>query len=274
MAITRLLKLTAVALAVLACGSVLAMTLRTPSHDRDWKPEYARLPVAAIDGDLVTIGGLRDFRYGPAGAPTERRYLDTSYRLSEIDSLWYGISHFAAFGLAHTFVSFGFTDGRFLVLSIEARQTVGQSYSPLRGLFGAYELIVVAGTERDIIGLRTHHRKERVYLYRVEAPKASIERVFDALIGRMNEVHAAAEFYHTISDNCTVSLWRYVEQLSTFGLYTNPKLLLPGFSDEVALDLGLISGNGTIETIRRAALIEPTRTDLDDPQFSAKIRRQ
>jgi hypothetical protein len=260
------------ALLLLACGSVLAMNLMTPSHDRNWKPEHARLPKAMVDDDIVTIEGLRDFSYGPDGAPSNTHYRKTTYRISEIDSLWYGISHFAPFGLAHTFVSFGFSDGQYLVISIEARQTVGQNYNPLLGLFGAYELIVVAGTEQDIIGLRSHVRKERVYLYRMDVPIKSIERLFRALIGRMNMIFWSAEHYHTISDNCSVALWRYSERLSAFQRYTNYKLLLPGFSDEVAHDLGLIAGAETIDALRQAAFINPGRADLSHPIFSTEIR--
>jgi hypothetical protein len=269
----RTLKLVVIALLILAGGSVLAMTLRVPSHDRDWKTEHARLPNATLDGDMVTIEGLRDFSYGLDGTPSELRYRDATYRFSEIESLWYGISHFGPLGLAHTFVSFGFTDGRYLAISIEARQTVEQNYNPLLGLFGAYELIMVAGSERDIIGLRSHLRQERVYLYRIDVPKASMERVLRELLGRMAEIYAAPEFYHTVTDNCAMAIWRYSERLSVFQRYTNPKLLLPGYSDEVALGLGLIPGEGPLESLRRAARVDPGEAELDDPDFSAKIRQ-
>jgi hypothetical protein len=156
------------ALLLIAAGSTLAMILRVPSHDRDWRPGHARLPNVTLAGDRVSIEGFRDFSYGPGGTPSETRYQEESYRLSEIESLWYGISHFGPFGLAHTFLSVGFADGRYLALSIEV-------YNPLLGLFGAYELIIVAGSERDVIGLRSHRRGERVYLYRIDVPKASIE---------------------------------------------------------------------------------------------------
>ena len=272
MVLKKLLKLAAAAVFILVVGSVLAMNLRPASHDRDWKPEYARLPKATIDGDRVTIEELRDFSYGPEGAIQEQRFGAASYRLSEINSAWYGISHFASYGLAHTFLSFGFSDGRYLAISIEARQTVDQSYNPLLGLFGAYELIVVAGTERDIIGLRSHVRQERVYLYPIDAPKSAVERLFREMIGRIEEIRESAEHYHTITDNCTVAIWRYAEKVSAFERYTNPKLLLPGFSDEVAFDLGLIAGSGTIEALRRAAYVDPRRAGLDEPEFSKKIR--
>ena len=272
MAFAKLLKLSIWALLFIASGSALAMILRTPSHDRDWKLEYQRLPKAVVEGDEVRIEGVRDFSYDPKGQISKAAYLDQTYRLSELESLWYGISHFGSFGLAHTFVSFGFADGRHLAISIEARQAAGQNYNPFLGLFGAYELIVVAGTERDIVGLRSHVRGERVLLYKVNIPKPRARDLFLAMLGRMNDIERAPEFYHTITDNCAVAIWRYSNRISAFQRYTNPKLLLPGFSDEVAYELGLIFNGIDIERLRRKALVDPGRSSLDDPLFSEKIR--
>ncbi len=268
----KALKVVVGVLLLLAAGSALAMILRVPSHDRDWRPGHLRLPEATLAGDQVVIEDFRDFSYGDDGTPSEIKYTEATFDLSEIESLWYGISHFGPLGLAHTFLSVGFTDGRYLALSIEARQTMDQVYNPLLGLFGAYELIIVAGSERDIIGLRSHRRGERVYLYRIDAPKTAIERVLRALIGRMKDIRSAPEFYHTITDNCAMAIWRYAERLSVFQRYTNPKLLLPGYSDEVALSLGLIAGGGSIDALRRAAFVDPRRAELSDPRFSARIR--
>ena len=81
MVFRKTLKLVIIAFLVLAGGSVLAMTLRVPSHDRDWKTEHARLPNATLDGDKVTIEGLRDFSYGSDGTPSELRFCGrTRYR--------------------------------------------------------------------------------------------------------------------------------------------------------------------------------------------------
>jgi hypothetical protein len=43
---------------------IVAWWLRLPaSNDRDWQPEGAVTPWAAIDGDRVTIHGVRSFEY-------------------------------------------------------------------------------------------------------------------------------------------------------------------------------------------------------------------
>ena len=107
------------------------------------------LPRALIEGDRLTIENLRFFAYRPDGSVEKARYETRSYDLSKLDGVWYGISHFARFGLAHTFLSFEFADGAYLTLSVEARQTKDQSYNPFWGLLRAYELIYIAADERD-----------------------------------------------------------------------------------------------------------------------------
>jgi len=42
--------------------------------------------------------------------------------------------------------------------SVEVRREVGETYSPLKGVYRNYELTHVIGDERDLIGVRTGHR--------------------------------------------------------------------------------------------------------------------
>ena len=165
----------------------LVVALRTPSHDGNWKAEYRELPRAEFTDQGVTLHNVRDFRYNSDGTVREERYIERALDPDGLDSLWYGISHFTTYGLAHTFLSFGFADGGYLTLSFEARQEVDQRYDPLRGLLGAYELILVASEERDVIGRRTHLARQDVLLYRVELAEPDIRRLFDAMMGRINQ---------------------------------------------------------------------------------------
>jgi len=127
----------------------LVVQLRSPTHEGDWRTVHEILPQAEIEGDRLTVRNLRHFTYADGGAVREARYEDRSYDLSSLDSLWYGLSHFAPLGLAHSFLSFGFAGGGYLVLSVEARLEKHQTYSPLLGLMRNYELIYVAADERE-----------------------------------------------------------------------------------------------------------------------------
>lgn len=245
---------------------------RQPSHDRDWKSEYAVLPQAFFEGEQLTVHNLRNFTYNPDGSVLEARYEDRSYDLSKLESLWYGISHFFDYGLAHTFVSFGFRDGQYLTISVEARQAKGQSYHPLRGLLHEYELIYLAADERDIIGVRTHVRGEGVNLYEVKVGTEKMRRLLMAMLETMNEIYQTPTFYNTLVDNCTTNILQHAEKLSVWDIYLDYRGLLPGYSDSLIYEIGALDTNVSLEELRQRSLINSAITAIDDPDFSHKIR--
>lgn len=265
-------------IALIVLTYVLADVLRTPSHDRNWKVEYQRLPFATFSADdqSVILQNVRDFVYSDKdedrGKIETARYRDETYEIGDLDSLWYGISHFGKAGLAHSFLSFGFRDGRYLTLSFEARQSVDQHYNPLFGIFGAYELVLVAAEERDVIGIRSHVRKQPVYLYQIDLPQNIVERLFRQLMARINQIHGEPEFYHTITDNCTTSILRYAERLPAWRRYLDYRILLPGYSDQVGYDYGVIDNTQPFDRVRRAAYVDPSILP-GDAKFSEKIRQ-
>ncbi len=261
-----------IGLLVAAAIVVGVMLFRSPSHVGDWKTEYARLPTVVVDGDQVKIDDLRDFRYNADGTIRKANWRNDRFDLSTVDSLWYGISHFADYGLAHTFLSFGFSDGRYLVISIEARQENGQSYHPVRGLFRSYELAYILADERDVIGVRTHFRKERLLLHRIIIDNSDIRRLLEALLIDAANVKAEAAFYNTLTDNCTTSILKYVKQISLLQRLFDYRVVLPGFSDKIAHGLGLL-GDEPLEDIRARATIDPTGIDVEAADFSQAIRR-
>lgn len=67
-------------------------------------------------------------------------------------------------------MSWGFADGQRLAISIETRKEVGEGYSALLGFFRQFELIVVAATERDVIGVRAAYRGARVRRWPLRGP--------------------------------------------------------------------------------------------------------
>ena len=48
-------------------------------------------------------------------------------------------------------MSFGFQEKDFVAFSIETRKEIGEEYSTTKGFFKQYELIYIAGDERDLI---------------------------------------------------------------------------------------------------------------------------
>jgi hypothetical protein len=258
----------------LICATLLAYLLSTnPTHDGDWREAQALLPEVDIDGDRYHLRNIRDFSYQADRSIEMARYLDQEFSLNSLKRIWLGLSHFSGYGLAHSFLSFEFDDGRYLVASVEARMRPGQSYSPFAGLFRRYHKIIVLGTERDIIGLRSKIRKERVLLYPLELTASQRRRVFTGMMQDVRTLREKPSFYNTLLDNCTTSLLRYDQNHRFWKNILDYRILLPGFADDYAVQRGWIRADRGLEQLRKQAVVR-TGLDPDDRNFSLWIREQ
>jgi len=120
-------------------------------NDRAWQRDVALLPSAEIAGDVVTLRNVRNFAYRNESDYTPRWDVRT-VDMRQLDTLDLVAVYWMGDAIAHTMLSFGFA-GEQVVISIEIRKEIGESYSALAGLFRRYELYYVVGDERDLIGL-------------------------------------------------------------------------------------------------------------------------
>lgn len=244
-----------------------------PSHDRNWKPEVSMMPRAIIDGDRVKLTGVRNFEYRSKTDFTvlheEREVL-----LSHLQGVDFFVSYWAIGPVAHTFVSFIFDNAPPVCVSIEARLEKGESYSPLASCFKQYELIYVVGDERDIVGVRTNHRSESVFLYHTRAKPEGARRLFLSYLNGINKLADEPEFYHLLRNNCTVNIDRNAHEdgsRSSFDI----RLLLNGYVDELLYEKGIIGASGAMpfaELRARSLINAAAETAKQDPDFSKRIR--
>ena len=255
-------------------GFALVMMLRSPSHDRVWAQEHALLPAVAFAGDTASVRNLRNFRYQRDGTVAEAVYEDRDYDLSQLTSVWYGISQISRFqGIAHTFLSFGFADGTYVAVSIEARRQVGQDYGPVRGLFRAYELIYVLADERDVIGLRSHVLGQPVRLYRVHVAPDLAAQLLRAMLAEADEINRTPRFYNTLIDNCTTGIVKYATPMPAWRRLFEYRIVLPGYSDRLVFDLDLLGEGMTLAEARQRSAIDPGGVPLDGADFSTRLRQ-
>jgi hypothetical protein len=212
-----------------------------PSNDRDWTPDQARLPWAEISGRRVEVHNVRYARYRTAD-DYDVAWEDRAYDLDRLRTAWFVVEPFERDwdGPAHTLMSFGFDGDDYLAVSAEIRKERGEEFSPWKGLARRFEIMYVIGDERDLIQLRTNHRRDPVYLYPVRAPRERIEQMFVSMLRRANHLKAEPEHYNTLTNTCTTNIVRHVNELVPGKVPWSYKLVLPGYSDELAYDLGLI----------------------------------
>lgn len=259
-----------------AAGLALAHFLVRPSNARSWSPDQAVLPSARFEGSRVHIQGIRNFHYRGA-ADYDRAWYDKTFDLDRLESLWFAVEPFGeSEGAAHTLMSFGFAGPEYLAVSVEIRKEVGEQFSVWKGLLRRYEIMYVVGDERDLIQLRSNIRRDPVYLYPIRAPRERIREMLVSMLTRANRLREEPEFYNTLTNTCTTNIVRHVNEIApgrvpTFSL----KVLLPGYSDRLAYDLGLLDTDLPFEKIRdRFRINERALRAAGRPDFSIHIRRE
>jgi hypothetical protein len=260
---------------VIACAATaLAWTGVHPRADRTWIPEQAVMPIAEIDGNTVRIRNVRNFRYTGRKEFTPD-YDDRTYDLRKLATVWYVLTPFSMKwrGPAHSFVSFGFADSQFVSISVEARREPGETYDAIKGLFKQFEIMYVVGDERDLIGQRAAFNTERVYLYPVNATPERMREMFLGMLNRANALRTTPEFYNTLTNNCTSNVVSHVNRIVPNTVPSGIKTILPGYTDEVAHKLGLISTELGVEQMRERYLVNAkVEKYFTDPAFSLRIR--
>jgi hypothetical protein len=260
----------AVALAVFACvlGWWLAIE---PRNDRDWQPDVAHLPRAELKGDVLHFSNLRNFAYRSETDFTER-WETRAYDLRRLRGLDISIVYWGSPYIAHTILSWDFEGAPPLAISIEARKEKREGYSALRGFFRQFELYYVVSDERDVVSLRTNHRGEQVYLYRLRTPPDRARALLLDYAAAINSLMEKPVFYNALTDNCTIAILLHVNQ-AIGKVPLNWKWLANGYLDEWLYEHGAISRALPFEALKRASLVNARAIAAGDAgDFSARIR--
>ncbi len=229
------------------------------------------MPRAIIDGDRVRITGVRDFDYRSRNDFTVR-YEDREVQLSHLTGLDFYVSYWSEGMVGHTFLSFLFDNAPPLSISIETRPEVGEGFNPIASLFKQFELIYVVGNERDLVRVRTNYRNETVYLYRLNSSPADVRRLLLIYLERINELADRPEFYHLLSNSCTINIIRYANAAGRTGSF-DIRHLLNGLIDSYLYHSGRIDTTLPFEELRRRSQINAVAEAADNaPDFSERIR--
>jgi hypothetical protein len=244
-----------------------------PRNDRDWQPEVAVLPWATIDGDRVTVHGIRNFDYRTETDFTPR-YYDRAFDLARLDRVDLVAAYWMGPAIAHLFLTFGFGDEH-LAISVEARKERTEGYSSLAGFFRQYELIYVVGDERDLIRVRTNYRKdppEDVYLFRLHGPPEAARRVFLEYMRAISALRERPRFYNTLTTNCTNVILVHT-RVNPGHLRYSWKVLLSGHAPGYAYDADRLDRSLPFAELMRRSRINAAAQAADQaPDFSRRIR--
>jgi hypothetical protein len=149
---------------------------------------------------------------------------------------------------------------------------VGEGFAPVASLFKQFELIYVVGDERDLVGVRTNHRREAVYLYRLNTSADDARRLLLIYLTRINELADRPEFYHLLTNSCTINIIRYANAAGRVGRF-DVRHLLNGLIDSYLYHSGRVDTTLPFDELRRRSQINEAAEAADGaPDFSERIR--
>ena len=222
---------------------VAAFFLITPEQrfrGTTWQRPWRRtLEVRRLENGSYELCNVRDFHYRSEHDFDERyRTVTVSpERISSIDAVF---SHWDNLeGIAHSMLGLNFTDGTTVAISLETRLPEGAVQNGLDGFYRRYELAMLAGTPEDLYGLRTDHRGETLYIYRLNMKPETMRDTVVAIFARAEKLRKKPEFYNSLFRNCSTGLRPMLpdsEQMEECDL----RMMLNGWADTMLYDSGLI----------------------------------
>jgi hypothetical protein len=264
---------TIAALAVLALVFSGWWSTVRPQNDRSWLPDVAETATAELAGDRLTVRNVRNFDYRTETDFTP--HWDTrTFDLARLEGLDLFMSYWGSPSIAHTIMSWSFSDGQHLAISIETRKEQGEEYSTVAGFFRQYEIYYVVADERDVVRLRTNHRvpREQVYLYQLRTPLARARAILLDYVVAINRLAAKPEFYNAGTGNCTTTIRTHVDDVGA-SMPLDWRIIANGYLDEMLYEYGVIDTSRSFLEVRQTSLINPRAESADRaPDFSARIR--
>ncbi len=266
-----------VLLVFVGMGLYLFYQQTNPSLSRNWSPDQAIMPsIHFLEGkntNKIRINNIRDIDYRTT-RDFDLQFYDRTIDLRDVESAWLIISPFGPFGVAHTFVSFGLTDGTFLSISIEVRRKKGKRFSAVKGFFDQFEMMYVIADESDVIKVRTNVIKATVRLFPIQTEKERVQAVFLDMLKRADKLGKEPEFYNTIWNNCTTNIIMHTRKFSDKSIpFWDLRYLFPENIDKIAYDLNMLDTHLSYADSREHFDIsEIARESEEAKDFSNAIR--
>lgn len=257
--------------AAVALWTLWWLTLRAASQ-RDWLAEYARQATGTIAGSAVVLRGVRNFAWRGERGYDARWDEEVVCDLEAIEAVDLFVSTWGDPRIAHLIVSFVFRDAPPLAFSIETRREAHESWGGLAGFFRAFELIIIAARETDVIRVRTTLRRETVRRFRLRTTPAMRRKLFVRYVREMNLLAKRPRFYHTLFANCTTEVARIIRASGRRVPWAWP-IVMSGHVPRYFHQRNLIDRSRPFADIEAEADVGERARDESSPlEFSLRIR--
>lgn len=259
---------------VLFSGLLVWWLTITPTNDKKWQPDVAQLPSATLQGNILTIHNVRNFTYRSENDYTPQ-WETRQYDISTLRNLDLFISYWGSPYIAHTILSWSFADGKHLAISVETRKSQGQVYSAVQGFFKQYNLIYVVADERDLVGLRSNYRHEKLYYYRLRNVSPDDARsLLREYVKRINNLTDSPQFYNALTKNCTTTILLNIKALDPNRIPNDWRLLVNGYLDKFLYAHHFIRTDLPFGQLRQQSRIDQRLRHYNGANFSGYLRQE
>ena len=261
--------------AVLVYAAAYALLLAwsgsiSASNTKNWAADVVHGITGTLDGDRLSVRNVRNFSWRTE-ADYSAGWEERTYDLSQLRSLDLFLIYWMGPSIAHTIMSFGFDDGRYLDFSIELRRTQNDQYSAVAGFFKTNELVFIGADERDLMTLRKV-RNEQIQLYRLRTPPERARALLVEYIKEANDLAVNPRFYNTLTTNCTTAIFDMMHTV-TSSIPFDWRILLTGHLPDYLYEHRAVDTRIPIEELReRADVTGRVDGSLTEVEFSSRIR--
>jgi hypothetical protein len=247
--------------------------------NRIWIPLQDRNVTAVVEDGIATLTNFRDAIHR-TGEPSIPRWTMETFDLSQLKGAELIMQPFGEWkALEHVMLSFRFSDGRHVMLSMEARRAEGARFDPLAGFFRHDRIYPLIGTERDLIWQRlSKNPPDEIFIYEINRPPEAIRAYFERVLTFANEVNERPRFYSTLTESCMTTLINLAPEAFVDVEWYDMRRWVPGYSLGLFQQIGLIDDSvPTEELARRRRLrdgIRPPWEFPSDAAWSAYLRQE
>ena len=233
-----------VVLWILEMSVTVSFLMLTPDRQfaaNDWTPECRKIAqVSYLPDGRIRIANIRNFRYRKVDDYDEQ-YLTLTEDVNALESMDIAFSHWDGMEfVAHMLVCFNFRDGKRVAVSFEPRVPAGKRGGDFfLGIYRRYGQMMLFGTPEDLFDLRSVYRGETFYCYRTNARGEVLKRIFLRVIERAARLERKAEFYNSLTENCTTGLLDAISEEAVVRGWDIRKLF-NGFYDKFLFEKGFL----------------------------------
>ena len=255
----------------------IQQTLKKVPTEGNWKEQLKVLSTAEFKGDLVTVKNIRNFQYDASEKVTVPDYYTKTYDLNKLKKVWFVTEPFnPGSPFSHTFLSYEFSDGSYLAITIEARLQKDEAYSLVTGTLHTFPLMYIAADERDVIYMRANTRNDDVYVYPLKATPAQGRTLLVDMLNKMNDIAVNPTWYNTFYANCTSSIAHHVNKIWP-GLLPalDWQVVFTSYADKLALDRGLLDTTLPLDQARKRYYVSDVSRKIGRvDNYSTLIRQE